>query len=75
MTALRENAISILRESIPEENIQQVYEILITFVNRSDKTKKKHYAKGALKGYADSSKWPMEEGAFERAMVKKHEIG
>lgn len=35
-------------------------------------TGKKKRSRGMLAKYADPSKWDQEEGAFERAMVKKY---
>lgn len=42
-----------------------------SLVNDS-RPKKSHKARGALKKYSDPSKWPLEEGAFERAVVEKY---
>ena len=71
MTALREKVHNEI-DLIPEENMQQVHDIIITFVGSDAKDRKKHSAKGALKKYADPSKWSDEEGAFERALSQCH---
>ena len=70
MTALREKVHNEI-DLVPEENMQQLHDIIITFVDKEEKHKKTHSAKGALKKYADPSKWSEEEGAFERAVVEK----
>ena len=73
MTALRQQTVNLVQSSIPEESMQQVYDILITFVKVEDgRSKKSHKAKGALKKYADPSKWPLEESAFERAVAENY---
>ncbi len=71
MTALREKVHNEI-DLVPEENMQQLHDIIITFVDKEEKNKKTHSAKGALKKYADPSKWSEEEGAFERAVVEKY---
>jgi hypothetical protein len=75
MTALRQEAHQVL-DLIPEEDIEQVLSIIVTFKN---KEKPMNYdsvysAGGMLQQYADTTKWGMEEGAFEEAMVNKHAI-
>ena len=71
MTALREKVHNEI-DLVPEENMQQLHDLIITFVGKEEKNKKTHAAKGALKKYADPSKWSEEEGAFERAVVEKY---
>ena len=73
MTALRQQTIELVQRSIPEESMQQVHDILVTFVKVDDNhPKKSHKAKGAFKKYADPAKWPLEDGAFERAVVENY---
>lgn len=71
MTALREKVHNEI-DLVPEENMQQLHDLIITFVGKKENNKKTHSAKGALKKYADPSKWSEEEGAFERAVVEKY---
>ena len=61
-----------IEKDIPDEVEEQVHDILITFIKPETNSKKKHAAKGALKKYADPSKWVLEEGTFERAVVEKY---
>ena len=73
MTALRQQTVDLLQNSIPEESMQQVHDYLITLISiKDERPKKSHKAKGALRKYADPSKWSLEEGAFERATVENY---
>ena len=71
MTALRERVHNDI-DLVPEENMQQLHDIIITFVNPENNSIKKHAAKGSLKEYADTSKWDEEEKAFEKAVIEKY---
>ena len=70
-TAGTERIMNIVKD-IPDEAEEQIHDILITFIKPEKNPKKKHAAKGALKKYADPTKWPLEEGAFEGAVVEKY---
>ena len=74
MTALRQKAHDEL-DFIPEESMEQIVNLIVSFrekeVNVDDGIIENAF--GMLHEYADSSKRMLEEGAFERAMVKKYE--
>lgn len=74
MTALRQRAHNEL-DLVPEESMEQVFNIIVSFKKEESKVDCDAVEKGfgILHQYADPSKIPLEEGAFERAMVKKHE--
>ena len=75
MTALRKKAHDEL-DRVPEESIEQIVNIIISFREKDIEVDNDIIDKafGMLNQYADPAKRELEEGAFERAMVKKHEI-
>ncbi len=75
MTETRQRAMDII-SMVPEENLPEVINMIISFKEDDAKVDYESVdsAYGMLSEYADSNKIPLEEGAFERAMVKKHEI-
>ena len=74
MTILRQKAHDEL-DLVPEESIEKVFNMIVSF---NEKDSEVDYdsidsAYGMIHQYADINKLPLEEGAFKRAMVKKHE--
>ncbi len=58
---------------IPSDNNAFDQEIAEMFIESVTECNPIDSAYGMLSEYADSNKIPLEEGAFERAMVRKHE--
>ena len=75
MTALRQKAHDEL-DRVPEESIEQIVNLIISFREKDIEVDNDIIDKafGMLNQYADPAKRELEEGAFERAMAKKHEI-
>ena len=75
MTALRQKAHDEL-DRVPEESIEQIVNLIISFREKDIEVDNDIIDKafGMLNQYADPAKRELEEGAFERAMVEKHEV-
>lgn len=75
MTTLRKKAHDEI-DLIPEESMEQIVDIIVSFREKEEEIDDDMVDKafGMISQYADSSKRMLEEGAFERAMVEKHEI-
>ena len=74
MTTLREKAHQEL-DLIPEESVEQVFNFIVSFKNKESDIDYDAIEQvyGMFHQYADVDKMKLEEGAFKRAMVKKHE--
>ena len=75
MTTLRQKAHDEI-DRIPEDSIEQIVNLIVSFREKETDVDNDAINKafGMLNQYADPAKIELEEGAFERAMAKKHEI-
>ncbi len=69
-----EMAINLLRE-MPEQAVETVYAFMQSVLAQQDRRAKPASAFGIAHKYADPALIEAERGAFERAMVEKHEAG
>jgi len=69
-----EMAINLLRE-MPEQTVETVYAFMQSVLAQQDRRANPASAFGIAHKYADPMLIETERGAFERAMVEKHEAG
>lgn len=70
----REKAMNLLQE-MPESSLETVYEFMQFIFTRQYHRAVPASAFGIAHKYADPALIEEEEGAFERAMVQKHDVG
>jgi O-succinylbenzoate synthase len=68
-----EMAINLLQE-MPEQAVETVYAFMQSMLVQQNRRTKPSVAFGIAHKYANPALIEKEKGAFERAMVKKHEI-
>ena len=73
MTATKQRAVDMVM-GLPDEQAEMVIGYIVSLEQPKVDFDSVFAAGGMLHQYADPSKWPLEEGAFERAMVEKHEV-
>ncbi len=69
-----EKAMDLLQE-MPEQAVETVYAFMQSVLAQQDRRAKPVSAFGIAHKYADPALIEAERGAFERAMVEKHEAG
>lgn len=70
----REMAIHLLQE-MPEQAVETVYAFMQSMLTQQSRHTEPSTAFGIARKYANPALIEKEKGAFERAMVEKHEIG
>ncbi len=68
-----EKAMNLLQE-MPEQAIETVYAFMKTILDQQNRSVPSSTAFGIAHKYANPALMEQERGAFERAMVEKHEV-